>query len=52
MAKAQATCLAYEAGKSLFFELARAISLADKYKIAIIGVDEEVLQKLRQDSRI
>jgi hypothetical protein len=47
MVKAQATCLAYEAGKSLFFELDQAISLADKYKIAIIGVDEQLLQGLK-----
>ena len=47
MAKAQATCLAYEAGKSLFFELDQAISLADKNKIAVIGIDEQFLQKLK-----
>jgi len=47
MAQAGATCLAYEAGKSLFFELDRAISLADKNKIAVIGIDEQLLQRLK-----
>jgi hypothetical protein len=47
MAQAGATCLAYEAGKSLFFEPDRAISLADKNKIAVIGIDEQLLQRLK-----
>lgn len=38
MVRAQASCLAYEAGSSLFFDLKKALLLADKHKIAIVGI--------------
>ncbi|RQD65595.1 MAG: LpxI family protein [Desulfonatronovibrio sp. MSAO_Bac4] len=41
MIQAGASCLAYEAGKSLFFDLDEAIELAQKNKISIIGIDPE-----------
>ncbi|MFN2268917.1 MAG: LpxI family protein [Desulfonatronovibrio sp.] len=41
MVQAKASCLAYEAGKSLFFDLNEAIELARKNKISIIGIDPE-----------
>lgn len=39
MVRAKASCLAYEAGSSLFFDLDKAQQLADKHKIAITGID-------------
>jgi len=39
MIQAGASCLAYEAGSSLFFDRQKAVSLADKHKIAVVGVD-------------
>ncbi|WP_291319645.1 UDP-2,3-diacylglucosamine diphosphatase LpxI [Desulfonatronospira sp.] len=41
MVQAGATCLAYEAGTSLFFDRAEAISLADKHKICLVGIDTD-----------
>lgn len=38
MIEANAKVLAAEAGKSMFFDMAKAIDMADKAKIAIIGV--------------
>ncbi len=39
MIRARASCLAYEAGASLFFDMDAAVQLADKYKVAIVGID-------------
>jgi UDP-2,3-diacylglucosamine hydrolase len=39
MIKARASCLAYESGSSLFFDLPGAVRLADRNKIAILGID-------------
>ncbi len=39
MVKSGASCLAYEAGVSLFFDLAEAIKVADKNRIAIVGIN-------------
>lgn len=39
MARARASCLAYEAGSSLFFDREKAISTADRHKIAVLGID-------------
>ncbi len=36
-------CLAYEAGKTLFFDRDEAVKLADKHGIAIVGVEEKDL---------
>ncbi|WP_045210951.1 LpxI family protein [Desulfonatronovibrio magnus] len=41
MIKAGARCLAYEAGKSLFFDRDKAARLADKHKITIVGLAED-----------
>lgn len=41
MVQAGASCLAYEAGKSLFFDLNDALKLARENKISIIGIDPE-----------
>lgn len=41
MIQAGASCLAYEAGKSLFFDLDEALKLARENKISIIGIDPE-----------
>jgi DUF1009 family protein len=38
MIRAKASCLAYEAESSLFFDMEKALSLADRHKIAIVGV--------------
>lgn len=38
MAEGGASCLGIEAGKSLFFDSEQAIALADKHKIAIVGL--------------
>jgi DUF1009 family protein len=38
MIRAKASCLAYEAEASLFFDMEKALSLADRYKIAIVGI--------------
>lgn len=40
MARIKATCLAVEAGKSLFFDLAPAIAEAQAAGIAVVGLDE------------
>ncbi|MBU1228754.1 MAG: UDP-2,3-diacylglucosamine diphosphatase LpxI [Proteobacteria bacterium] len=40
MAKAKASCLGVEAGKSLFFDLEATLSVADKAGIAIVGLDQ------------
>ncbi|MDR1124555.1 MAG: UDP-2,3-diacylglucosamine diphosphatase LpxI [Deltaproteobacteria bacterium] len=34
-------CLAYEAGSTLFFDLDKALKLADEHKIAIVGIAPE-----------
>ncbi len=39
MIKAKASCLAFESGTSLFFDLDKAVQLADKHKLAIVGID-------------
>lgn len=38
MIRAKASCLAYEAESSLFFDMDKARSMADKHKIAIVGI--------------
>lgn len=38
MAEHHYACLAYEAGNTLFFDLDKAVKLADEHKIAIVGV--------------
>jgi UDP-2,3-diacylglucosamine hydrolase len=38
MIRAKASCLAYEAESSLFFDMEKAISLADRHRIAIVGI--------------
>lgn len=39
LVQGKASCLGYEAGKTLFFDQQAAIDLAAKHKIAIIGLD-------------
>ncbi len=39
MVSSGSTCLAYEAGSSLFFDIKKALHLADKKKIAVVGID-------------
>lgn len=41
MVRAGAACLAYEAGASLFFDLEKALKLADKHKIAVVGIEPD-----------
>lgn len=41
LAKYGYSCLAFEAGKTLFFDRDAAVALADKHNIAIIGVTED-----------
>lgn len=43
MVKYRYSCLAYEAGKTLFFDQAEALALADEHNLAIIGVTEKEL---------
>lgn len=43
LVKHKYSCLAYEAGKTLFFDQAESIALADRHGIAIIGVTPEDL---------
>ncbi len=38
MIRAKASCLAYEAESSLFFDMEKARSMADKHKISIVGI--------------
>ncbi len=47
MKEARCSCLAIEAGKSLFFDRDRAIEMANSSDIAVVGVTEEVLQSLK-----
>ncbi len=39
MIRAKASCLAYESGSSLFFDMDKAVQLADRHKIAVVGID-------------
>ena len=39
MIDGKASCLAYEAGKSLFFEREEAVALADRHGLVVVGVD-------------
>lgn len=43
LVKYKYSCLAYEAEKTLFFDQSAAVELADKHKIAIIGLTEQDL---------
>lgn len=43
MVKHRYSCLAFEAGKTLFFDQAEAVALADKHKLAIIGLTADNL---------
>ncbi len=45
MVRANASCLAYEAESSLFFDIDQAVRLADKHKIAMIGIDPQSLKE-------
>ncbi|MFP4083554.1 MAG: LpxI family protein [Desulfonatronovibrio sp.] len=45
MTRANASCLAYEAGSSLFFDIDQAVRLADKNKIAMIGIDSQNMKE-------
>lgn len=45
MIKAQATCLAIESDKSLFFDREKALELANRHELAIIGLDLEELDR-------
>ncbi len=40
MIASKATCLGYEAGKSLFFDLDESLRLADKHDICIVGLND------------
>lgn len=44
LAKYKYSCLAYEAGKTLFFDRDESIRLADKHGIAIIGITPEDIE--------
>ncbi len=41
MIRAGASCLAYESGNSLFFDRTEAIRLADRHKIAVVGISSD-----------
>lgn len=45
MVRANASCLAYESGTSLFFDIDQAVRLADKNNIAMVGVDSQNLNE-------
>ncbi|WP_027722382.1 LpxI family protein [Maridesulfovibrio zosterae] len=45
MKELRATCLGVEAGKSLFFDLDKAIKFADKHGISIVGLTSEWFDK-------
>ena len=46
MIQARASCLAFEAGASLLFDRDRAVALADKHKISVVGIDPENPEKV------
>ncbi|KAF1074324.1 LpxI family protein [Halodesulfovibrio sp. MK-HDV] len=41
------SCLAFYANKTLFFDRKEAIALANKHEIAIVGVDEDIINSLK-----
>lgn len=46
LVKHQYSCLAYEAGNTLFFDRAKSIELANKHKISVIGLTGEETELL------
>ncbi len=47
MVRSRVTCLAFEAGSSLFFDKDKAVELADQHGITMLGIDPGNLEKIQ-----
>jgi len=49
---AKCVCVVLDAGKTIMLEKSKVIELADRYKMAIVGVDEAMIEKMKEPSSL